>query len=83
MRFKFEGDRYITNMTAREISGDSHHDSPNHNLPIKLPDGRFIKVCGWRRSSPPQPRPKMFVVEDNGYEKYAIARLIDDENTYI
>ncbi|MEM8721468.1 MAG: hypothetical protein AAGE84_19610 [Cyanobacteria bacterium P01_G01_bin.39] len=77
MRFKFENKHYVADMTAREISGDSVAGSKNHNLPIKLPDGRFIKIGGWRRSSPPKPRPNNIkVVNDNGFEKYAMAKII-------
>ena len=81
MRFKFEGDRYITNMTSSEIRGNGIYGSRGGNIPIKLPDGRFVKVSGWRLSSPPKPRPKMFIVEDNGFDKYAVARLIKEEIT--
>ena len=77
MRFRFENKRYIADMTASEISGDGVVGSKNHNLPIKLPDGRFIKVNGWRRSSPPKPRPDCIkVVNDSRFKKYATAKMI-------
>ena len=78
MRFRFENKRYIANMTAKDISGDGVAGSKNHNLPIKLPDGRFIKVTGWRRSSPPKPNPDCIkVVNDNEFKKYATAKIIE------
>ena len=78
MRFRFENKRYIANMTAREISGDDAAGSKNRNLPIKLPDGRFIQINGWRRSSPPKPVPNCIkVIDDCGLEKYATAKMIE------
>ncbi|MEM7594950.1 MAG: hypothetical protein AAF383_26215 [Cyanobacteria bacterium P01_A01_bin.83] len=77
MRFKFENKRYIANMSAREISGNGMAGSKDNNLPIKLPDGRFIKINGWRRSSPPKPNPSIKVVNDHGFEKYATAKVTE------
>lgn len=66
-------------MTSREICGTETYGSPDRNIPIKLPDGRFVEASGWRRSSPPQPCPMRLIVEDNMFDKYAVARLISDE----
>ena len=79
MRFKFEGDRYITNMTSREICGTGSYSSPDRNIPIKLPDGRLVEASGWRMFSPPQPRSTRLIVEDSGFKKYAVAQLIDEK----
>ena len=78
MRFRFENKRYIANMTASEIHGDGVADSKNHNLPIKLPDGRFIRIGLWRLSLPPQPSSDYIeVVNNNGFEKYATVKIIE------
>ena len=44
INFDFEGKRYQVGMDA--------HDN---NLPIKLPDGRVIKVTSWLERRPPAP----------------------------
>ena len=43
MRFTF-GNSYYTNMTAVELYGNGRYGSAGYNIPIKLPDGRFIRV---------------------------------------
>ena len=78
MRFRFENKRYIADMTASEISGDGVVGSKNHNLSIKLPDGRFIMIGLWRLSLPPQPSSDYIeVVNNNGFKKYATAKIIE------
>ena len=78
MRFIFENKRYIADMTASEISGDGVAGSKNHNLPIKLPDGRFIMIGLWRLSLPPQPSSDYIeVVNDSRFKKYATAKIIE------
>ena len=65
-------------MTASEIYGDGVAGSKNHNLPIKLPDGRFIIIGLWRLSCPPQPSSNYIeVVNDRGFEKYATVKMIE------
>lgn len=78
MRFRFENKRYIANITASEIHGDGVAGSKNHNLPVKLPDGRFIKIGLWLLSNPPKPGSDYIeVVNDSGFKKYATAEIIE------
>ena len=73
MTFRFQGNYYITNMIASELYGDGVVGSPGYNIPIKLSDGRFIKVKQWRLSRLPQPG-SFVVINGEGIDKYAIAK---------
>ncbi|MGL6342044.1 MAG: hypothetical protein ACRC80_23220 [Waterburya sp.] len=75
MRFRFKGKHYVANMTASEIYGDGRAGSAGNNIPIQLPDGRFVKVDGWMESLPPQAS-GFVVINDDEIEKYATAELI-------
>ena len=76
MMFEFEGNLYQASMTACELYGDGRFGSPNGNLPIKLPDGRFIEVDGWMESYPPQAG-GFIVIKGDQINKYATAERID------
>ena len=71
MRFNFEGNLYRANKTASELYGKGL------NIPIKLPDGRFIKANGWMASYPPQAC-SFEIINDNKVNKYAAAELVNN-----
>ena len=75
MKFKFEGKLYIASMSADEIYGTGRFGSDGYNIPIKLSDGRFVRVNEWMESDPPQPG-EIVVIGDYGIKKYAIAKLV-------
>jgi hypothetical protein len=77
MQFKFEGNLYLASMTASELYGDGRAGSTGYNIPIKLPDGRFIRVSGWMESYPPQ-ADGFVVINGDELERYATAELIDN-----
>ena len=78
MIFKFQGNSYRANKTASEIF--------DGKLPIKLPDGRFIKVTYWYIPDPPLPAEIMIILDSkkiteiNEYDKYATAKLSSKNN---
>lgn len=76
MRFTFEDKSYIANMRERELYGnDGIAYSEGYNIPIKLPDGRFIRADGWLASYPPHAC-SFVVVSGDGINNYATAELI-------
>lgn len=44
MRFTFEGKNNIFSMSKIELYENGRFDSDGGNIPIKLPDGRFVRV---------------------------------------
>ena len=69
--FRFEGNKYHTNMTIDELYGSN----PFSSMPIKLPDGRFVEITCWRTSDPPQIG-EVETIENCSGSKYAIAELV-------
>ena len=78
MTFGFEGNRYRANMTASELYGNGIAYSPGFNIPIKLPDGRFVQVDGWMESYPPQAC-DIVLIDSDGIERYATAELLSEK----
>ena len=77
MTFRFEGNRYRANMTANGLYGNGRFGSKGFNIPIKLPDGRFVQVDEWRESYPPQAC-SFVIISGDGINNYATAELIND-----
>ena len=75
MTFRFEGNHYRANMTANELYGNGRANSEGFNIPIKLPDGRFIQVYEWMESYPPQAG-GFVIISGDGIKKYATAELL-------
>lgn len=76
MVFVFEGKHYVSNMNEIELYGDGRAGSDGHNIPIKLPDGRFVRVNQWRLSCPPQPS-RIGLMNGDDVKRYATSELID------
>lgn len=76
MQFRFEGNLYLASMSESELYGDGTFGSPYYSIPIKLPDGRFIRVNEWMLSYPPQAG-GFVLINGNGIDIYATAELID------
>ena len=79
MRFRFEENLYLASMSASELYGDGSANSPGCNIPIELPDGRFIRANGWMESYPPQ-ADGFVVISGDGIDLYATAELIRSLN---
>jgi hypothetical protein len=77
MQFKFEGNLYLASMTASELYGNGRAGSTGNNIPIKLPDGRLIKVSEWMESYPPQAG-GFIVINGDELDRYATAELLDN-----
>ena len=78
MHFRFEGSLYRANKTASELYLHSAYYPPRYpEIPIKLPDGRFLRVTCWLESSPPQVG-EIEIINNCSTSKYAIAELISD-----
>ena len=77
MSFDFEGNRYRASKTASELYGNGIAYSEGFNIPIKLPDGRFVQVDGWMESYPPQAC-GVVIISGDGINNYATAELIND-----
>ena len=77
MEFIFEGNHYRANMTANGLYGNGRFGSEGFNIPIKLPDGRFVRVNEWRETFRPQAC-GFVIVSGDVINNYAIAELINN-----
>lgn len=64
-------------MSALELYyGNAKSSSTAFNVPIRLPDGRFIGADGWRESYPPKASGFIFI-KGNQIDRYATAELLN------
>ena len=78
MEFIFEGNHYRANMTANGLYGNGRSGSEGYNIPIKLPDGRFVRVNEWMETFRPQAG-GFVIISGDGINKYATAELLSEK----
>ena len=79
MHFRFEGNLYRTNKTASELYMHLAYYPPHYpEIPIKLPDGRFLRVTCWLECYPPKAG-EIEITENCDACKYAIAKFPPDD----
>lgn len=78
MEFIFEGNHYRANMTANGLYGNGRAGSPGFNIPIKLPDDRFVQVYEWMESYPPKAG-GFVIISGDGITNHATAELITEK----